>query len=80
MRPAEIRALDDAKLDERVDDLLGEWRTLRFQEAVGQLTATARIRQIRKDIARIKTIQTEREIDAELMTAGRQMTPAGEAE
>ncbi|MGH2618546.1 MAG: 50S ribosomal protein L29, partial [Thermomicrobiales bacterium] len=33
---------------------------------VGQLTATARIRQIRKDIARIRTIQTEREIEAEL--------------
>ena len=41
---------------------------LRFQEAVGQLTETARIRQIRKDIARIQTIQTEREIEAELAT------------
>jgi large subunit ribosomal protein L29 len=39
---------------------------LRFQEAVGKLTATARIKQIRKDIARIKTIQTEREIEASL--------------
>jgi ribosomal protein L29 len=34
------------------------------------LTATARTRQIRKDIARIKTIQTEREIEAELATLG----------
>jgi large subunit ribosomal protein L29 len=65
MKPAEIRAMDNEQLDERIADLLAEWRTLRFQEAVGQLTATARIRQIRKDIARIKTIQTEREIDAE---------------
>jgi large subunit ribosomal protein L29 len=38
---------------------------MRFQEAVGKLTATARIRQIRKDIARIKTIQSERLIEAE---------------
>ena len=68
MKPAEIRAMDDAKLNERVADLLAEWRSLRFQEAVGQLTATARTRQIRKDIARIKTIQTEREIEAELTT------------
>jgi large subunit ribosomal protein L29 len=68
MKPAEIRAMDDAKLNEQVSDLLGEWRNLRFQEAVGQLTATARTRQIRKDIARIKTIQTEREIEAELAT------------
>jgi large subunit ribosomal protein L29 len=68
MTPAEIRAMDNAKLNQRVADLLAEWRSLRFQEAVGQLTATARTRQIRKDIARIKTIQTEREIEAELAT------------
>ncbi len=66
MKPAEIRAMDDEKLGQQVADLLAEWRNLRFQEAVGQLTATARTRQIRKDIARIKTIQTEREIEAEL--------------
>ncbi len=66
MKPAEIRAMGDENLLEQVDDLLAEWRNLRFQEAVGQLTATARIRQIRKDIARIKTIQTEREIESEL--------------
>ncbi len=68
MKPAEIRAMDDDKLSEQVADLLAEWRNLRFQQAVGQLTATARTRQIRKDIARIKTIQTEREIEAELAT------------
>ena len=71
MKPAEIRAMDDEKLSQQVADLLAEWRTLRFQEAVGQLTATARTRQIRKDIARIKTIQTEREIEAELATFAR---------
>ncbi|MBA2597099.1 MAG: 50S ribosomal protein L29 [Chloroflexia bacterium] len=66
MKPADVRALDDDRLDRRIEELLGEWRTLRFQEAVGQLTATSRIRQIRKDIARIKTVQTEREIELEL--------------
>ena len=68
MKPAEIRAMDESKLNEQVADLLAEWRSLRFQQAVGQLTATARTRQIRKDIARIKTIQTEREIESELAT------------
>ena len=68
MKPAEIRAMNDAKLNQQIAELLAEWRSLRFQEAVGQLTATARTRQIRKDIARIKTIQTEREIEAELAT------------
>ena len=66
MKPAEIRAMDDESLNQQVTSLLAEWRSLRFQQAVGQLTATARTRQIRKDIARIKTIQTEREIEAEL--------------
>jgi large subunit ribosomal protein L29 len=65
VKPAEVRALDDAALNELLVDLQGEWRNLRFQQAVGQLTATARIRQIRKDIARIKTIQTERVIERE---------------
>jgi len=67
MKPAELRAMDDEKLQGQFSELQAEWRNLRFQEAVGKLTATARIRQIRKDIARIKTIQTEREIAAELV-------------
>ena len=66
MKPAEIRAMDDAKLAQELTELEGEWRTLRFQQAVGQLTNTSRIGQIRKDIARIKTVQTDREIEAEL--------------
>lgn len=66
MKAAEIRALDNDKLAQQLTDLQSEWRTLRFQQAVGQLTNTARIGQIRKDIARIKTVQTEREIEAEL--------------
>jgi large subunit ribosomal protein L29 len=58
--------MSEAQMAQQLDDLHAEWRNLRFQEAVGQLTATARIRQIRKDIARIHTIRTERDIDAAL--------------
>ena len=47
MKPAEIRAMSDEQLSRQVNELLAEWRNLRFQQAVGQLTATARIRQIR---------------------------------
>ena len=61
MTPAEIRALTDEQLEERLDELHDEWRNLRFQEAIGRLTATARTRQIRKTIARIHTIRGERE-------------------
>jgi large subunit ribosomal protein L29 len=50
-------------------ELHEEWQTLRFQEAVGRLTATARIGQIRRDIARIHTIRTERVMDEAVRTA-----------
>ncbi len=66
MNAADVRGMSDEQLDQALVDLHVEWRNLRFQEAVGQLTATSRIRQIRKDIARIHTIRTERKIDAEL--------------
>jgi large subunit ribosomal protein L29 len=56
MKPAEIRALTPEQTEAKLQELHGEWRDLRFQEAVGKLTDTARIRQIRKDIARIHTI------------------------
>jgi large subunit ribosomal protein L29 len=59
MKPADIRAMTAEAREQALRDLYGEWRDLRFQEAVGQLTATGRIRQIRRDIARIKTIQGE---------------------
>ncbi len=61
MKPAELRVLTPEQLEERLQELHGEWRDLRFQEAVGNLTATSRTRQIRKEIARILTIITENE-------------------
>jgi large subunit ribosomal protein L29 len=59
MKAAEIRTLNAEEREEKLRELYGEWRDLRFQEAVGQMTATTRIREIRKDIARIKTIEGE---------------------
>jgi large subunit ribosomal protein L29 len=64
MKAAEIRGLSDEQLDEQLTELHTEWRDLRFQEAVGKLMATSRIREIRKTIARIHTIRTEREREA----------------
>jgi large subunit ribosomal protein L29 len=66
MKPAEVRGLNEEQLAQQLSDFHNEWRGLRFDEAVGKLTATARIKQIRKDIARIHTIRTERQIDAAL--------------
>lgn len=59
MKAAEIRQMNEEQIDELLRNLYGEWRDLRFQEAVGQMTATSRIKLIRKDIARVKTIQGE---------------------
>lgn len=64
MKPSQIRALTDAQIDTTLTELHEEWRNMRFQEAVGQLTDNARFRTIRKDIARIITIQHERRLDA----------------
>ena len=59
MKSTEIRALTPEQLESRLQELHAEWRDLRFQEAVGNLTATSRTRQIRKEIARIHTIAGE---------------------
>jgi large subunit ribosomal protein L29 len=61
MKASEFRAMTNAQLEEQLKELHTEWRDLRFQEAVGNLTHTARPRQIRKDIARILTVQSEPE-------------------
>jgi large subunit ribosomal protein L29 len=61
VKPAEIRALSDEELRRRLAELRSEWRDLRFDAALGRLSNPMRIRQIRKDIARIYTILTERE-------------------
>ena len=63
MKAVELRGLTNDQLSDRLRELHEEWRDLRFQEAVGKLTATARTREIRKTIARIHTIRTERVTD-----------------
>jgi len=64
--PAEIRALNDAELQERIDDAKEEMFNLRFQRASGQLENTSRVRVVRREVARLKTIQRERQLAAEL--------------
>ena len=69
MKAAELRAMTEDQMSATLQELHEEWQTLRFQEAIGRLTATARIRQIRKDIARIHTIRTERVMDEQIRQA-----------
>ena len=60
MKAADIRAKTDDELGEQLELLGKELFNLRFQRANGQLENTARVRQARRDIARIKTILGER--------------------
>jgi large subunit ribosomal protein L29 len=69
MKPGELRVMSDEQLLERHDELREEWRQLRFDRAVGRLSNTRRIWHIRRDIARIRTIEREREIEAEVAAA-----------
>ncbi|MPZ56385.1 MAG: 50S ribosomal protein L29 [Rhizobiales bacterium] len=56
MKIADVRALTADQLEDEVLKLKKEQFNLRFQRATGQLENTARVRQVRKDIARMKTV------------------------
>ena len=60
----EIRQQSSENLLKQVDELKKELFDLRFQQATGNLENLARIREIRKTIARIKTVLTERQNNA----------------
>ncbi len=60
MKVAEIRSKSDDELQDQIRDLNKEAFNLRFQKASGQLENTARQRQVRRDIARVKTVLGER--------------------
>ena len=60
MKISEFRANSDDELQEKIRDLKKEAFNLRFQKASGQLENTARERQVRRDIARVKTVLIER--------------------
>jgi large subunit ribosomal protein L29 len=56
----DLRAKTDDQLDEQLGLLKREAFNLRFQAATSQLEKASRVKEVRRDIARIKTIQTER--------------------
>ncbi|MEZ7893374.1 MAG: 50S ribosomal protein L29 [Candidatus Wallbacteria bacterium] len=68
MKPTELRKFTIEELKRKFAEFKQELFNLRFQSVVGQLTNTAKIRQVRRDIAKIKTVITEKErgINAEL--------------
>jgi large subunit ribosomal protein L29 len=61
---AEIRDLDDDALKQRLAETKEELFNLRFQNATGQLDNYKRLGDLRRDVARLKTVQRERELAA----------------
>jgi large subunit ribosomal protein L29 len=60
MKMGDIRPLTDDQLKDEIAKLKKEQFNLRFQKASGQLEKTARVRQVRRDIARLRTAETVR--------------------
>ena len=62
MKAKELRDLTSEELMSKLNDFKSELFSLRFQLATGQLENPARMREVKKTIARIKTVITEREL------------------
>ena len=60
MKAAQVRGLTEDQRSDELIKLKKEQFNLRFQKATGQLEKTARVRQVRRDIARIKTIAAQK--------------------
>ena len=60
MKIEEIRKMSNDEMNKEIDSLKEELFQLRFQQATGQLTNSARMKEIKKTIARMKTVMTER--------------------
>lgn len=69
MNASEIRELTDEELVEALYEAREEKFNLRFQLATNQLDNTARIKEVKKDIARILTVMGERELGADELIA-----------
>ena len=60
MKVSDVKAMTDDQLQDELISLKKEQFNLRFQAATGQIENTARIREVRRTVARIKTVQGER--------------------
>ena len=64
MKASDVRAMTPDQLTDELLRLKKEQFNLRFQRATGQLENTSRVTQVRKDIARVKTIQRRKHVEA----------------
>lgn len=64
MKANELKEFTDMELAGKLSELKEELFNLRFQMATGQLENPMRIREVRKNIARVKTVQRQRELNS----------------
>jgi large subunit ribosomal protein L29 len=64
MKASDVRVMSEDQLKDELAKLKKEQFNLRFQKATGQLEKTARFDEVRKDIARIKTIARQKAADS----------------
>jgi large subunit ribosomal protein L29 len=64
---SELRNLTDGELQDRIDEAKEELFNLRFQMASGQLENTERVKVVRRQIARLKTLLRERQLAAQVL-------------
>ena len=76
MKAADIKTMTVDQIDDEVLKLKKEQFNLRFQRATGQLENTARVRMIRRDIARMKTIAAQKRAGAPEPAPKAEATPA----
>ena len=62
MKASELRGLNAEDAKNRLEELEEEAFNLRFQHVSGQLTSPIRLRQVRRDIARVRTLMRERDL------------------
>ena len=66
MKPAEIRVMSEEQIKAKLIDLRQEAMNLRFQDVSGQISDYSRVREVRRDIARMETMKTVPSIDTVL--------------
>ena len=64
MKARELKEMSEAELRQKEKEVTEELFNLKFQHATGQLENTQRLPQVRKDLARVKTVLREKEIAA----------------
>jgi large subunit ribosomal protein L29 len=77
LKPADLRIMTVDAIDGKVLELKKEQFNLRFQRATGQLANTARVREVRRDIARLKTVAQQKRAGA--TAPAPKQAPAGQS-